>query len=324
MYRDGWVRVEGAWLHYQEWPPRQEWPPQETAPRRPGGPAAGLIGSPSSDGTESGPILLLHGLTQQSHSFDDVARLLSVRRRCLALDVRGRGESAWGPPEAYTIPEYAKDVLAFLEALGLPAVHLLGTSMGGLIGLSLAAVAPQRLLSLGLNDIGPEIDSRGVARIAGYVAAVPASFETFEAVVAWGRAEYPWLLTLPQDGVAEFMRWAVRRGSDGAWRLKWDPAIGRTATPDPALLAAAQRIWWDAFTRLRVPVLLVRGAESDILSAETAEGMARLQPALVRVDVPGVGHAPTLTEAAVLATLDRFYGGASGIAADKVWISTTS
>jgi len=311
MYRDEWVRVEGVWVHYQDWPP------QETAPRCPGGdPRPGLMGSPSSDGAEAGPILLLHGLTQQSHSFDDLARLLSVRRRCLALDIRGRGESDWGPPEAYTIPQYAKDVLAFLEALGLSAVHLFGTSMGGLIGLSVAAVAPQRIRSLGLNDIGPEIDPRGLTRIAAYVAAVPASFETFETAVAWGRAQYPWLLTLPADGAGDYMRWAVRRGTDGAWRLKWDPAIGRAATPDPGVLAAAQQIWWEAFARLRVPVLLVRGAESDVLSAETADRMARLQPDLVRVDVARVGHAPTLTEAAVLATLDRFY--------EKVWTSTIS
>src|SRR5262249_59627356 len=123
------------------------------------------------------------GRGRQGHSFGGLGRILSVRRRCLALDMRGRGESDWGPPEAYTIPQYAKDVLALLEALGLSAVRLFGTSMGGLIGFSVAAVAPQRIRSLGLNDIGPEIDPRGLTRIPAYVPAAPASFETFETAV---------------------------------------------------------------------------------------------------------------------------------------------
>jgi len=292
MYRDEWVRVEGVWLHYQDWPAREA-PPDA-------------------------PILLLHGLTQQSHTFDDLARRLSARRRCLALDVRGRGESSWAAPESYVMPQYVQDVRAFLRALGLPAVDLFGTSMGGLIGLSLAAVAPDVLLSLGLNDIGPEIDPRGADRIAGYTAAVPASFPSFEAVLLWARAQYPWLRALPADRVAEYMVRAVRREPDGAWRLKWDPAIGHAPRPDAGVLAAAQRIWWDAFVRLRVPVLLVWGEESDILSRETAARMAGLQPGLVRVDVAGVGHAPTLLEPPVVAALDLFYGGArDGVPREK-------
>ena len=215
MYRDEWVRVEGVWLHYQDWPAREA-PPDA-------------------------PILLLHGLTQQSHTFDDLARRLSARRRCLALDVRGRGESSWAAPESYVMPQCVQDVRAFLRALGLPA-----------------------------------------------------------------------------DRVAEYMVRAVRREPDGAWRLKWDPAIGHAPRPDAAVLAAAQRIWWDAFVRLRVPVLLVWGEESDILSRETAARMAGLQPGLVRVDVAGVGHAPTLLEPPVVAALDLFYGGArDGVPREK-------
>jgi len=297
MYRDGWVRVEGVWLHYQDWPAREASPDP--------------------------PILLLHGLTQQSHTFDDVARRLSARRRCLALDIRGRGESGWAAPDSYVIPQYVQDVRAFLRTLGLPAVDLFGTSMGGLIALSLAAVAPELLLSLGLNDIGPEIDPRGADRIAGYTAAVPASFPSFAAVLLWARAQYPFLRTLPADRLAEYMAWAVRREPDGAWRLKWDPAIGRGARPDAAVLAAAQHIWWDAFARLRVPVLLVWGEESDILSRETAARMAGLQPGLVRVDVAGVGHTPTLLEPAVFAALDLFYRGTrDGVPCGKAALET--
>ena len=105
------------------------------------------------------------------------------------------------------------------------------------------------------------------------------------------------------------MRWAVRRAPDGQWRLKFDPAIGRAPRPTPEAARAASQAWWAALESLRCPVLLVRGAESDILSPATAAAMAARQPRLVRVDVPGVGHAPTLTEPVVVGALDAFYLG---------------
>lgn len=278
VYSDEWVAIDGVRLHYQEWGHRHP----ET-------------------------VLLLHGLTQQSHAFDRVAARLAVRYRCLALDFRGRGESQWAPAETYAVRHYVGDVLGLLAALGLPAVHLLGTSLGGLVGLSLAAAAPGTLLSLGLNDIGPEIDPRGAARVASYAAAVPERFPGFDAAVAWALAQYPWLAGMGRGEATEAVRWAVREASDGTWRLKVDPAVGRAPRPSPAAAEAARRLWWDAFAGLRCPVLLVRGAESDILSAATAEEMARRQPAMLRVEVPGVGHAPTLGEPVVTAALDRFY-----------------
>ena len=144
--------LNGVWLHFQDWPGRREGA---------GGEAAGAE-----------TVLLLHGLTQQSHAFDAVAARLARRHRCLALDLRGRGESGWAAG-TYAIPQYVADVLALLDALGLDAVHVLGTSLGGLVGLSLARAAPDRLRSLALNDIGPEIDPRGAARVAAYAAARP-------------------------------------------------------------------------------------------------------------------------------------------------------
>ena len=147
----------------------------------------------------------------------------------------------------------------------------------------------------------------GAARVAAYAATVPESFPTLDAVTAWTVARYPWLAALPADEAREAIRWAVRRDPGGTWRLKFDPAIGRNPPPPPAVLAAAARTWWAAFERLRCPILLVRGAESDILSPATAAAMQRRQPGMTRLDLPGVGHAPTLAEPAVLAALDRFY-----------------
>jgi pimeloyl-ACP methyl ester carboxylesterase len=280
MYSDEWLRVEDVWLHYQDWPG---------------------AGAPPGE-----PALLLHGLTQQSHAFDPVAPHLVRRLRCIALDLRGRGESGWAPG-TYTLPRYVRDVLAVLDALGLGAVHVVGTSLGGLVALSLAAVAPERLRSLVLNDIGPDIDPRGAARVAAYAASVPERFPDLGAAADWAVAQYPWFAALPREAVLDAVRWAVRRHPEGGWRFKFDPTIGRAPRPTPAAAEAARRTWWAALEGLRCPVLLVRGAESDILAAETAAAMAARQPRLLRVEVPGVGHAPTLAEPAARAALDRFY-----------------
>ena len=280
MYTDEWRRLNGVWLHYQDWS-------TESASR-----------------TET--VLLLHGLTQQSHAFDAVAARLSSRHRCVALDLRGRGESDWAPG-TYAIPQYVADVLALLDGLGLEAVHVLGTSLGGLIGLSLAGVAPERLRSLALNDIGPEIDPRGAARVAAYAASVPERFEDLAAATEWAVTQYPWLRGLPSEALADAIRWSVRQAPGGGWRLKFDPAIGRGPRPAPDAARAASQAWWATLEALRCPGLLVRGAESDILSAETAAAMEMRQPGLRRVDVGGVGHAPSLTEPVAVAALDAFY-----------------
>lgn len=280
MYADRWVSVHGVRLRYQAW------------------------GSP-----EDPPLLLLHGLTQQSHAFDAVAARLAPRYHALALDLRGRGESGWAPPESYTIPQYVADVRAFLDALDLPGAHVFGTSMGGLVGLSLAAEAPGCVRSLGLNDIGPEVDPRGAARIAAYTAAVPEALPSFDAALEWALAHYPWLAGTARERAAEAVRWAVRARADGTWQFKFDPAIGRGVRPAPATAEAAARRWWAAWRGLSCPLLLLRGAESDVMARETAEAMARLQPRLLRVEVPGVGHAPTLQEPEAVAALERFYLG---------------
>jgi pimeloyl-ACP methyl ester carboxylesterase len=280
MYTDEWRYLNGIWLHYQDWP------------------------AENASGPEA--VLLLHGLTQQSHAFDAVAARLTRRHRCVALDLRGRGESGWAAG-TYAIPQYVADVLALLDTLGLDAVHVLGTSLGGLIGLSLASAAPDRLRSLALNDIGPEIDPRGAARVAAYAAEVPERFPDLTAVTEWALAQYPWLRGLPSDALTDAIRWAVRRAPDGGWRLKFDPAIGRAPRPAPEAARAASQAWWAALEALRGPILLVRGSESDILSPETAVAMEARQPRLHRVEVGGVGHAPSLVEPIAGAALDAFY-----------------
>lgn len=288
VYTDRWLHLNGVWLHFQDWQER----------------ASGSTARPET-------ILFLHGLTQQSHAFDAVAARLMRRHRCVALDLRGRGESGWAAG-TYSIPQYVADVLGLLDALGLDAVHVLGTSLGGLVGLSVARLAPDRLRSLALNDIGPEIDPRGAARVAAYAANVPARFQDLAAVTEWALAQYPWLRGLPSEALADAIHWAVRRTPDGGWRLKLDPAIGGAPRPTPEAARAASRAWWEALEALRCPVLLVRGSESDILSPETAAAMEARQPRLHRVDVGGVGHPPSLAEPAAIAALEAFYLAGAG------------
>jgi pimeloyl-ACP methyl ester carboxylesterase len=290
MYTDEWLHLNGVWLHFQDWH---------------------ADGGPGAEPAET--VLLLHGLTQQSHSFDAVAARLTRRYRCLALDLRGRGESDWAPG-TYTMPQYVADVQALLDALRIDTAHVLGTSLGGLIGLSLALVAPDRLRSLVLNDIGPDIDPRGAGRVATYTAGVPERFPDLHAAGEWALAQYPWLARLPPAMVTDAIRWAVRRAPDGGWRFKFDPAIGRGAGPTPAAARAANLMWWAALETFRRPMLLLRGAESDILSTDTAATMARRQPRLRRVEIEGIGHAPTLGEPAAVAALERFYFGDPGAA----------
>ena len=277
MYRDETTTINGVRLHWQDWGPRDA------------------------------PVLLaLHGLTQQSHTFDRVAERFAGRYRVVAPDFRGRGESDWAPPESYALPQYVDDIVKLMDALEVPAAHFLGTSLGGLCGLSVGAFHPERVLSLALNDIGPEIDPAGGARIAAYTADVPANFPTLDATVDWALGRYVWLRRLPRQQVTEQLRWAVREGN-GGWRFKFDPAIGRSPRPSHDVMVAAGALWWKTLETLPCPLLLVRGAESDVLSLQTADEMARRQPALVRVDVPDMGHAPMLSEPAAVEALDRFY-----------------
>lgn len=277
-YRDEFRTVNGCRLHYQDW------------------------------GDLDAPVLLMvHGLSQQSHTFDAVAERLHARFRCIALDVRGRGESEWADPRTYNHRTYVEDILGLMQALDVPRWHYMGTSMGGQIAMMAAARRPEVFTSVVLNDIGPELDPRGGARITQYMQTVPKSFPDFDAALDWAVAQYPWLQGVPRKTVAGSVRWAVREADDGTWRFRFDPAIIQNAPADPAMLKKAAEIMWQGLEALRGPVLLVRGVDTDVLAADTAARMAQVQPRLTRVDVPGIGHAPTLAEPVVLEALDGFY-----------------
>jgi pimeloyl-ACP methyl ester carboxylesterase len=248
------------------------------------------------------PLICLHGLSGNAHRFDGLAAHLAADWRMIALDVRGRGDSAWGPPGDYNATVYTSDLALLIDALGLARVALIGTSMGGSIAMMYAGGYPDRVERLVLNDIGPEIDSAGVARITDYMTAAPANFASLADVAAYYRENYPALREAPDAELLEFVKWAVWPTASGfEWKL--DPAvrnIPRSGT------AARVMDMWVPYARIMAPVLVVRGAESDLLSRATTERMRVVQRRTTVVEVPGVGHAPSLVEPEALGAIKKF------------------
>jgi pimeloyl-ACP methyl ester carboxylesterase len=254
------------------------------------------------------PVICLHGLTRNASDFDEFAPLVaSLGRRVLAPDVRGRGHSARDPdPDNYNPRVYAGDVVKLMADLGIARAVFVGTSMGGLITLMVAARNLDLVAAAILNDVGPVISEKGLARIAGYVGkrVAPASWtEAVDYVKDINRCAFP------HNSDSEWHKWAVRAfAADAAGRLapRYDPGIAialQTGTLKPTSLALRM-----AFRKLADarPLLLVRGALSDVLEPRQAAWMQRAAPAMNYVEVPHVGHAPMLTEPAALDAIVHF------------------
>ena len=262
------------------------------------------------DGGPILPVLCLHGFTRNAKDFEDLASLIAATgRRVVAMDMRGRGGSDRDPKAKNYHPKvYARDVIGFLAALGIPRAVFLGTSMGGLITLTVALLRPRLIAAAILNDVGPQIDPAGIARIQSYAGKSP-PVRDWPGAVDYVRSVYQ--AALPDYRAEDWERLArrtYRDGSDGPV-LDYDPAIAAAPggrTKSSSLLA------WFAFRRLarRVPTLLIRGERSDIMSAQIAGRMQRRAPALQIAVVPGVGHAPMLNEPEALAAIRSFLGSA--------------
>ncbi len=190
-----------------------------------------------------------------------------------------------------------------LDALGIAKATLIGTSMGGIISMMFAGGWPERVERLVLNDIGPEIDPAGGARIASYVSETPEKFADLAEVAAYYRRNYPSMAKVPEDALREWAKWSVKPVADGGLTWKMDPAIRR-----PIRGGTAQQRFdlWVPFARISCPILVIRGADSDILSPLTARQMRTTHTDVTVAEVPGIGHAPSLTEPESLAALSIF------------------
>jgi pimeloyl-ACP methyl ester carboxylesterase len=250
-------------------------------------------------------LLCVHGLTGNAHNFDALAPHLVPRYHVLSLDVRGRGDSQWGSFGDYLPQNYVSDLAALLDTLSIARITLIGTSMGGIISMMYAGGWPDRVERLVLNDIGPEINLAGGARIASYVGTAPERFKDLAEVAAYYRQTYPPAARLGDEALSEFVKWTVKPapGGDGlVWKM--DPAVRR-----PLRSPSQQRLdLWVPYARIACPILIVRGAESDILAAETVAHMQQAHRDTALVEVSGVGHAPALVEPEALAAIRSFLG----------------
>ena len=257
-----------------------------------------------SDQGQGLPVLCLAGLTRNMGDFDYLAPHLSGVR-LIRMDYRGRGQSDRTGAATYTVPQEGKDALALLDHLGVDRAAILGTSRGGLIGMLLAAVAHDRLLGLCLNDVGPVIERAGLERIFDYVGRNPAA-RTHEALAERLPAAMPGFANVPDGRWLEDAQRHYEETPEGL-RIQYDPALRE------AFLAAFEGespdLWplWDATAGL--PVALIRGANSDLLSEGVAAQMLRRRPDAIMATVPGRAHVPWLDEPesldAINAWLDR-------------------
>jgi esterase len=235
-------------------------------------------------GGEGPPLVMLHGLTGHARTWDHTAAALSDRYRVLALDQRGHGDSGWAPP--YGGGVMADDLLAFLDALQLGEVTLMGLSMGGLVAFIFAASHPERVRDLIVLDIGPEIVQAGARQVAAGLAAKHV-FGSEDEAVAQARVFNP----RPTDeALRHRVRHNLRPRPDGTLTFKYDDALRERG----AIFDRSTAELWAAWQAVSCPILLVRGDESDILAVETAQRMLASNPLAALAGVPDCGHSITL------------------------------
>jgi pimeloyl-ACP methyl ester carboxylesterase len=251
-------------------------------------------------------VVCLPGLTRNSQDFRPLAQHLSPRYRVLTPDLRGRGRSAWDPNwQNYHPGTYVTDLIGLLDHAGVGRAAVIGTSLGGIVGMLAGAQHGTRLAGLVLNDVGPEVAPEGAARISKYVGSQP-PVRNWREAVEQVRATYG--VALPDLSDADWERYArqsYREDERGVPRPDMDPMIGE-AMRRAAGTGATPNLWplWGMLGNL--PTLAIRGASSDILSAPTLERMAREKPDLMRVTVANRGHAPTLEEPVCRQAIDGF------------------
>lgn len=248
------------------------------------------------------PLLALAGLTRDGHDFDYLSHHLPPCR-LIRLDSRGRGGSDWTGWETYTVPQETEDALALLDHLNLPSAAIIGASRGGLIGMAIAATAKDRLDGLCLVDVGPVLDRAGLERIGAYVGIAP-QVESLKDVADRLPRAMPGFAHVPASRWAEeAVRHYVQRGH--RVELPYDPDLRKSF--DAAMAAPTPDLWplFDACDGL--PLALIRAANSDLLSRETAAEMAQRRPDMIFADVPDRGHVPFLDEPDALDAIHRWF-----------------
>lgn len=257
-------------------------------------------------------LVCVHGLTRSGRDFDRLAAALSDRYRVVCPDVVGRGLSSWlVDPKGYGVPQYVADMVTLIARLGVERVDWFGTSMGGLIGMALAGLPDTPVRKMVLNDIGPHIEPVSLERIGSYLGN-DERFATLrdgiDRAAELARSFGP----LSADEWRE-INTPLLHEVDGAWRFRYDPRIAEPfAAATPEQNAAGEAWLWHTFAAIRSPVLVVRGAESDLLSRDTVVKMVETGHRVSSVEIDGVGHAPAFMDARQIDIARGFFDGAPG------------
>jgi pimeloyl-ACP methyl ester carboxylesterase len=272
VHRDHTVLLHGTRFHYTEW---------------------GDAAAP--------PVILLHGVTGHARTWDDEARALSASWRVLALDQRGHGDSDPAPDGDYTTDTLCNDLATFVDSLGLAQVTLVALSMGGRVAIAYAGRYPSRMSRLVVVDIGPEIAMAGRGRVGGMMAGSPERFDSVARAIDYARTNAP---RYTDAMLRHRVEHGVRALADGGVTWKYDRAIRESVRNgrwrDPIDL-------WPLWSAITCPTLIIRGADSDILSPEIAKRMLDTQPHAELVDIPNAGHTvPGDQPKAFMETLEKF------------------
>jgi len=236
-------------------------------------------------------LVCVHGLARSSRDFDELARALCGHFRVACPDLAGRGDSdRLSDPALYVVPQYVSDMVTLIARLDAESVNWVGTSLGGLVGMVLAAQAGSPIKRLFLNDVGPVIAKVALERIASYLGQTPAfgSVEDAEKYIRAVSASFGPHTEAQWRFLTETF---VRKDEQGEWRAHYDPRI---AAEYKRTLPAEDIELWYLYDAIRCPTMVLRGAQSDLLSRQTVEAMTRRGPKAKLVELPGVGHAPTL------------------------------
>ncbi len=234
-------------------------------------------------------LVCVHGLTRNCRDFDFLARALHKEYRVVCPDVVGRGRSNWlRVKEHYQIQQYVADMVTLIARLGVNDVHWLGTSMGGMIGMALAAQEDSPITRLVLNDVGPVISAVAIRRIGEYLGLMP-EFATFADAEQYVRQISVTFGRLTDAQWKHMTEHVVREKAGGGYEFVYDPGI---AVPFSKEIGEGDISLWPLYDAIRCPTLVVRGAQSDLLTHDTFLEMGRRGPRATVAEIPGVGHAP--------------------------------
>ena len=251
-------------------------------------------------------LVCVHGLTRNGRDFDFLAQALEADYRVICPDVAGRGKSDWLTNKTlYVMPQYCADMVTLLARLNVETVDWLGTSMGGLIGMALAAQPGNPIRRLVLNDVGPVVTAVSLARIGDYLG-TPPRFDNIEEAEAYVRKISAPFGPLTDAQWRHLTVHVVREAADGKIEFIYDPGIAQIYHQGQLLSGGRDVELWSLFDAITCPTLLLRGEVSDLLTPATAQAMTQRGPHAKLIEILGVGHAPTLMDETQIAPVRDF------------------